>query len=135
MRARGDNSAVAHTEMGYLLKKVRDSVGVRDKTDPIWFIQHLLRNPDSLEFVYLSPVNKGTPEFNPYKAKIVPHESLDESDYYTLSSAGVTHFVDGIAEFVPLKQWLREYHLYTKIQGLFICNSVCIVMLFTHFVC
>ncbi|KNC55366.1 dynein heavy chain [Thecamonas trahens ATCC 50062] len=104
------------TETGLLLRKLRDELPHADKSDPLWFVEHLLKNPDSLEFVYLKPVRKGSPEFNPYKVAIVSHAGIDSSDYFTLSSSGVTHFVEGVAEFVPLVQWLREYLLYSRIK-------------------
>lgn len=39
--------------------------------------------------------------YNPYSLMIVPHSQRQEDNYYTISSKGVTHFVNGEAgEFV-----------------------------------
>jgi dynein heavy chain len=45
---------------------------------------------------------------NPYHLEIVSHSEIDESDFFTLSSFGVTHFVNGKPEFTELEQWKRE---------------------------
>ena len=63
-----------------------------DRSDPFVFIEHIRRHPSTLEFVYLEPVAKDSPLFNPYKLRIIKHHLVDESDYYTLSARGLTHF-------------------------------------------
>ena len=61
------------------------------------------------------PINRGTAEHNPYNLKIVSHAEADHDDFYTLSRAGVTHIVNGVAEFTPLDQWEQEYQLFGKV--------------------
>ncbi|RKP20476.1 dynein heavy chain 6, axonemal, partial [Rozella allomycis CSF55] len=53
--------------------------------------------------------------FNPYDLTIVDFLEIDKQNFYTLSAKGVTHFVQGKAEFTALHQWIREYHLFNKI--------------------
>ena len=61
--------------------------------------ERLKKNPSSLEYVYLVPYQDETNEpYNPYKLQIVSHASIaDKPDYYTISSTGVTHFINGEA--------------------------------------
>ncbi len=40
------------------------------------------------------------------------------SDYYTMSSQGITHFWDGQADFCPLEQFERDYFLYSQLMKL-----------------
>ncbi len=68
----------------------------------------------SNEFVYLN-------EIAPYDLEIVPSSQLiNNNNYYTLSSKGLTHFyeLDGTTQvlFTPLDQWQREYYLYTSMM-------------------
>ncbi|GBG58670.1 hypothetical protein CBR_g71 [Chara braunii] len=56
--------------------------------------------------------------YNPYDLEIVNHNEIDMSNFYTMSAAGVTHFAEASAEFTPLEQWEREYHLYNLISSL-----------------
>ncbi|GIM01958.1 hypothetical protein Vretimale_6725, partial [Volvox reticuliferus] len=55
-----------------------------------------------------------------YNLRVVPHAEVKASpvtrnDYYTLSAKGVTHFMDGVGDFVTLDQFEREYHLYRQL--------------------
>jgi dynein heavy chain len=61
------------------------------------------------------PADKGSAQHNPYNLRIVPHAEVDQEDFYTMSASGVTHFVNGVAEFTPLDQWKREYELFEKV--------------------
>lgn len=46
------------------------------------------------EFVYLVRADRGPKAtYNPYDLEIVPYSKVDKNDYYTMSSAGVTHFI------------------------------------------
>ena len=77
------------------------------------FLNLLRQHLDSLEFIYLAPslVAANAEQCNPYDLDIVSHAEVNPRDFYTMSSAGVTHFVDGSADFTPLDQFEREYHL------------------------
>ena len=68
------------------------------------FIEAVRRNPASLEFVYLVTVEDDPSIYNPYRLEIVDHSEIRPNDYYTMSASGVTHFMDGVAEFTPLDQ-------------------------------
>ncbi|KAJ1555299.1 Dynein heavy chain 6, axonemal, partial [Nowakowskiella sp. JEL0078] len=90
-------------------------------TDPFNFINYLLSNPKSKEFVYMNPVKDsgkyGQATFNPYYLRIVDFGEVDKvGGYFTLSNMGVTHFDSrGHGEFTPLSQWLREYQLFHRL--------------------
>jgi hypothetical protein len=55
-----------------------------------------LSKPD--EFIYLNRVvESAVAPYNPYYLEQVPHAGINKQDYYTMSAAGVTHFVEGEA--------------------------------------
>lgn len=51
-----------------------------------------------------------------YELEIAEHHEVDPADYYTMSRAGVTHFLNGETDFITLSQWEREYFLYTRMM-------------------
>jgi hypothetical protein len=73
----------------------------------------LSKNPDSTEFVYLrpylpdaeAPVSERLTPINPYHIEVVPHSMVDPNNYFTMSSFGVTHLVDGSPSFMELGRW------------------------------
>jgi dynein heavy chain len=96
----------------------------RMANDPFTFILALEKRrvsvvssqiPVEMEFAYLNPVRKDSPTFNPYHLEIVDNDKIDKNDFYTISRKGVTHFLNGVADFTPLQQWIREYHLFNHI--------------------
>jgi dynein heavy chain len=68
------------------------------------------------EFVYLT--YRDSSSYNPYKLRIVPYSKVDPADYFTMSAAGVAHFVHGGAEFTPLEQWEHESKLYSVLMDI-----------------
>jgi hypothetical protein len=88
-----------------------------DERNPLKAVQRLRQNPDSTEFVYMRPffVDESTP-LNPYHLEIVPHHDIDEKNFFTLSSFGVTHLLNGTPEFTELEQWKREHYLFNAIS-------------------
>ncbi|QDZ24237.1 heavy chain of dynein [Chloropicon primus] len=96
------------------------SIASMDEEARPWysFLNMLREHYDSLEFVYLAPLKTNSLAYNPYDLEVVNHSDIDEDHFYTMSAAGVTHFIDGQAEFTPLDQWKREYHLYNQIINL-----------------
>jgi dynein heavy chain len=69
---------------------------------------------DGESFLYLQPVDG-----NVYHFKVVSYSQINQDDYFTLSEAGVTHFMGGqggsSTEFTSLDQYEREYYLYSMI--------------------
>jgi hypothetical protein len=55
------------------------------------------KKQNSLEFVYLMEVDRNSAVHNPYNLMVVPHSEIDPNDFYTKSSHGVTHLVNGVA--------------------------------------
>ena len=69
-------------------------------------------------FLYLLPS-----PLNPYDLMVVPHDSIDKRNYYTLSSAGITQYREespGVhsAEFTPLEQFEREHYIFALLSDL-----------------
>ena len=90
--------------------------GMFDKGDyeaylqsPFSFIDKVIDNPYTEEFVYLNPEG-------PYNLSIVKHDQINPRNYYTMSRAGVIHFYENDADFISLNQWEREYFIFTKIM-------------------
>lgn len=65
-------------------------------------------------FLYLQPRDRM--DRNAYDLMVVEHYECDQADYYTMSRAGVTHFVGNDSEYTPLEQWEREYRLFAAIR-------------------
>eukprot|EP00954_Amorphochlora_amoebiformis_P027256 1384336-Amorphochlora_amoeboformis.AAC.2 len=83
----------------------------KDTANPFQFIKKLQREESSDEFVYLQP--RG-----PYDLRVVKHDKVDQTNYFTMSRRGVTHFYHGATDFISLEQWQREYHLFTKLKDI-----------------
>ena len=49
---------------------------------------------------------------NPYHLEVVSPTQVDKNDCYTLSCVGVTHYINGKAEFIGIEQWKREHYLF-----------------------
>jgi dynein axonemal heavy chain len=76
---------------------------------PFSFIDRVIEDPNTEEFVYLQPIG-------PYQLQIVKHNQINESNYFTMSRSGVTQFCNSVTDFTSLEQWEREYFLYSKIM-------------------
>ena len=67
-------------------------------------------------FLYLRP--KRGMDRTAYDLETCEHWETDPNDYYTMSKAGITHFVGNDSEFTSLEQWEREYSLFTLIRNI-----------------
>ncbi|KAJ9522808.1 hypothetical protein QJQ45_019796, partial [Haematococcus lacustris] len=86
-----------------------------------WYqlLQLFKKQPESVEFVYLRNAAPHSVHPNHYNLEVVPHSEIKgASDYYTISSKGVTHFWDSQAEFTSLEHFERDYFLYTQLMRL-----------------
>lgn len=73
--------------------------------------------PVPQSFLYLCPVKPtGSEIFDPFRLVIVDHNDVDQSNFYTLSPAGVTHYFDGEADFMTAEEFLAEFHMFLKIR-------------------
>lgn len=92
--------------------------GLASPSNPVFqFLVKLRADLSTLEFVYLRLIKRDIKaSYNPFDLEIVPHAQIDPRDYFTLSSAGVTHFCNGEADFTALDQWEREFRLFTKVM-------------------
>ena len=50
------------------------------------------------------------------RLEIVQHHDIDEKNFFTLSSFGVTQMLNGSPEFTELEQWKREHYLFNAIS-------------------
>jgi dynein heavy chain len=72
--------------------------------------QHLKKHGDDVGFVYLVRAgSKASSDYHAYNLRVALHSAVDQSDYFTMSKAGVTHTHAGGSEFTPLAQWEKEY--------------------------
>ena len=96
-------------------KQRRVEVDITDPANPFHFIGALLsqnffsiyiilfssdlvrKGKNVQEFVYCVPIDKDSAEHNPFNLSIVPHSMIDRLDFYTISSSGVTHFINEVA--------------------------------------
>ncbi|KAJ3192063.1 Dynein heavy chain 6, axonemal [Irineochytrium annulatum] len=96
------------------------SVGmVRRKSQNLFdYIKYLDSKPGCKEFAYMNMIRGSDLTFNPYNLEVVDYAVVDKiNGYYTISSAGITHFkADGHGEFTDLKQWLREHKLFHSLM-------------------
>ncbi|KAJ7147765.1 hypothetical protein O6H91_07G065900 [Diphasiastrum complanatum] len=82
------------------------------------FFKFLKTNPTHPEFVYLQPPMVASAAFDPYNLEIVTHSELNSSNYYTMSSSGVTLYRYSEAEFVHLDEWERDCEYYICLMKL-----------------
>ncbi|XP_038058161.1 dynein heavy chain 6, axonemal-like isoform X2 [Patiria miniata] len=86
--------------------------GVRDISEII----RIMREKPKLGFLYMSPaVPKASVLYHPYNLKIVDHNGINHSDYYTISRKGVTHMQPNETVFTDLDRWEQEYMFYTRL--------------------
>ncbi|KAI4873222.1 hypothetical protein NFI96_025127 [Prochilodus magdalenae] len=76
----------------------------------------VIRNNPDLGFLYMtSAAPKSSIKYDAYKLKIVTYENINRSDYYTISSQGVTHYCEGQVDFLPLERWEQEYRYHRRL--------------------
>lgn len=87
-----------------------------DVAMPEWYpyLKALKENPFRQEFIYLTLRDPDSLVYRPYDLRVVPHSDVDPNHFYTMSASGVTHILDGEAEFITLERFEREFHLFTK---------------------
>jgi len=89
-------------------------------------LARLSKKPDSTEFVYLrpylpdadAPVSERLTPLNPYHIEVVTHSQVDPNNYLTMSSFGVTHFIEGQPNFTDLERWQWEHRIFMKMLQL-----------------
>ena len=78
---------------------------------PFDFIQIIKRDPELCEdFWYCNRRS------NAYDFEFVKFDARNEDEYLTISSRGVTHYINREAIFMTLQEWEREYKLFNKLQ-------------------
>ncbi|XP_072525800.1 dynein axonemal heavy chain 6 [Salminus brasiliensis] len=79
-------------------------------------IAQVIRNNPHLGFLYMtSAAPKSSVKYDAYSLKIVTYENINKSDYYTISTQGVTHYCEGQVDFLPLERWEQEYHYHRRL--------------------
>ena len=75
------------------------------------------------KFLYLVP--KAGMSRSAYHLRAARHDEINNTDYYTLSRSGITHFLqEGSSEFTPLDAWEREYSMYNTIRDIPFFRSI-----------
>mmetsp|Transcript_28714 Transcript_28714/g.25821 ORF Transcript_28714/g.25821 Transcript_28714/m.25821 type:complete len:201 (-) Transcript_28714:115-717(-) len=78
---------------------------------PFDFITLLRSDPDMAdEFCYLNKRD------DPYDWKIIDFDKRNPKEYMTISSRGITHFLDDDATFLTIEEWEREVTMYHKLK-------------------
>lgn len=90
--------------------------------------QDFKASPNAPEFIYLRHARPGLVATSPYNLVMVDHADIKALNarppherscgYYTMSAKGVTHHVDGCADFTSLDQFERDYFLYRHLLRL-----------------
>lgn len=62
------------------------------------------------EFCYLNKRD------DPYDWKIIDFDKRNHKEYMTISSRGITHFLDEDAQFLTIEEWEREVTMYHKLK-------------------
>ena len=80
---------------------------------------------DQTGFVYLNQdMENAKRTSSQYCLRVVPYRERFESEYFTMSPSGITHFVDGkMADFITLEQWKRERDIYDAITKIPVFKS------------
>eukprot|EP00796_Vickermania_ingenoplastis_P004622 gene4627-3332_t len=82
------------------------------------FVKATSNSPNEFTYMLMRPRGIRDP-FNPYDLQVVTHKELKTAEtYYTVSSAGVTQFTGGPAEFIQLPTWEREFRIFHQIREL-----------------
>lgn len=69
---------------------------------------------DYFEYLsYAAPISSTF--FTPYNLIPVPFDRVDETNFFTISKHGVTHWTIFENDFTCLHNWRRGYHLYTQL--------------------
>eukprot|EP01135_Chromosphaera_perkinsii_P001002 Nk52_evm16s156 gene=Nk52_evmTU16s156 len=107
------------------LEAEKPPISKKDITDPEEYINLFFDDESNSEFVYMCRTNAdpNPTHFNPYSLRIIPYSEVDMNDYYTLSQKGVSNFLNGVPDFTPLSQWLREKEIFTKIMKMGLFNN------------
>mmetsp|Transcript_11618 Transcript_11618/g.5821 ORF Transcript_11618/g.5821 Transcript_11618/m.5821 type:complete len:132 (-) Transcript_11618:499-894(-) len=86
------------------------------KPSPIEFIKLIRKDPElSEDFWYCLRKKNG----DAYDFEFVSFDKVDkkvEIEYLTISSRGVTHFINKESTFMTLGEWEREYNLFNKLK-------------------
>ena len=81
-----------------------------------WYrkLRLLAENPDLEDFYYLCPVKdyQKDDSYSPFELVIKNYTEVDQSNFYTMSSQGVTHMLHGEADFYTLEDFEKEFFLF-----------------------
>ncbi len=64
------------------------------------------------EFCYL---NKKSHAYDFY---IVEFDKRNLKEYMTISKRGITHYQDGVGEFMTINQWKRDANMFNKLRNI-----------------
>lgn len=84
--------------------------------DPIEYVERAKAGLDTREYVYLEPSNIIEDSEHPTCLRIIPASQMKDSNFWTLSLKGLTHFNRPVVDFIPLDQWMRENDLFSQIM-------------------
>ncbi|CAG9467054.1 unnamed protein product [Pedinophyceae sp. YPF-701] len=81
-----------------------------------WYrkLRWMMENEDVTEFLYMVPVRdyETDDNYNPFELRVVPHTRVNKKNFYTLSTKGVTHVLEGECDFWTLQEFEKEFFLF-----------------------
>lgn len=103
------NRAYVHGDSEFPMSAGPGSSG--KSTSPFEILHMIKYDPDLADdFWYLNRKE------DPYDFEFVTYQKRDPNQYLTISSRGVTYFMNGTTEFLTLEEWDREYKLYQHLK-------------------
>lgn len=88
---------------------------------PMLKLAHYAKQLSPGAFFYMMPVHgKGHVEHHAYNLKAVDAHEIDRGDFYTISSGGVEHVMNGGAysELTGIDRWIFEIHQFIRMRAL-----------------
>lgn len=92
------------------------SIDYETLTDPFDFIEKVKERNDTRSFVYLYPSNILEDADHPTCLRIIPQEQSSREEFWNLSLNGLTHVKSSTVDFIPLKDWIHDLNLFSKIM-------------------
>ena len=90
---------------------------IEQLTSPFKFVEYARKHNLQEDFVYLLPQNIEENEENPTRLRIVPSSQVSkDSDYWTLSLSGLSHYKNNMVDFMKLDDWIRSCELFKQIM-------------------
>jgi len=121
-------SARPSGEAGHMFKDPTGEDSASDETSPFSYIAKLKQEAEAVQrmdasakplapdFIYLVP--RGPYDLVIEKYHNITKSKKYESNYFTMSRKGITHYFNGNVHFTTLERWQHEYACFQKIMNI-----------------